>query len=304
MTTAPIRLAGLVIDLLLGGGAAPEPSAYGVSGDGVVDASVETVPARIRVDPGAPSMPIVTKAFAARAGLKPGMFGIAFKVGPVPLRGETSVVDLEVGGIPFKRRTAWFDRAYASGLDGVVGPGGVPAAVIRFDIHSPRAGERTIALPMVDAGGLLGNWGGLFGEVRLGGEAIKVRFDLHHQHTLASAGMGQRIATAQGGALSGPVDQAEVVFGVVRPIRLMRLARPLAVGPLSLSSLHVRVTDYGSAATIPDADAVPDPEEIVVTGKKKRDTARDRLTIGLDQLDRCSSLVFDKPAKVIRLTCL
>ncbi|MGY2734252.1 hypothetical protein [Sphingomonas sp. UYP23] len=40
-----------------------------------------------------------------------------------------------------------------------------------------------------------------------------------------------------------------------------------------------------------------------MTGKTKRDPARDRLSIGSDALEHCSSITFDKPAKRIRLSC-
>lgn len=45
-----------------------------------------------------------------------------------------------------------------------------------------------------------------------------------------------------------------------------------------------------------------DPEEIVVVAKGKRRTDG-RLSIGADLLERCSSIVFDKPARQVRLTC-
>ena len=300
------RRAGLMTTALLAltlGGAAPEPTEVVVRGDGVVDATVEGAPGRLRIDPGAPSIPILSDPYRSIAGLKPGMFGAVFKVGPVMVRGSSAVADFSVAGTAFKRRTAWFDRPYVPGVDGVVGPGSLPVSVVRFVLHAPRPGERTVDLPLVDAGGLAGRWGGLFAEIMVDGEPLKVRFDIHHADTLATAITGQRIANANGGALTGPVEHADIVFGVARPIRRMKLARPLVVGPLTLNSVKVRVSDYGSARTIPDADAVPDPDEIVVTGKKKQDKERDRLSIGLDQLERCSSLTFDKAAKLVRLSC-
>ena len=104
--------------------------------------------------------------------------------------------------------------------------------------------------------------------------------------------------------MTGPVDQAEIAFGIARPVRRMTLTTPFVIGPMALNALHVRVSDYGNAATIRDADVTPDPEEIIVTGKAKRDPSRDRLSIGRDALEQCSSITFDKPAKRIRLSCL
>lgn len=287
------------------GGAAPAPDpAYTVRNDGIVAASIEGASGTLRIDAGAPALPILAKPYALRAGLKPGMFGLQFKVGPTSVRGVTAVAHLTVDGMAIRRRVGWFDAPYATGADGVIGPGAIPEAVVRFEIHPPRPGERTLDLPLVDAGGLIGTWGGLFGEIIVGGVPMKIRFDLHQRFSLASAGAAQRIATAQGGALTGPVEQAVIAFDIARPTRRMTLERPLAIGPLALNDLRVRVSDYGDTATIRDADATADPDEIIVTGKKKRDPARDRVSIGLDQLERCSSLTFDKPAKRIRLSCL
>ena len=303
MTRPFNRLTCAALSLLIVG-AAPAPAEYVVQGDGVVAATVEGKPVRLRIDPGAPALPILTERAALAAGLKPGMFGIGFTIGPVRLRGSTAVADFAVDGLPFKRRTAWFERPYGPDIDGVIGPGSLPVDTVRFVIHAPRPGERMVDLPLVDAGGLIGNWGGLFAEIQVGGEPMKVRFDLHHRDTRANAPAGVRIAEALGGALTGPVEQGEVAFGVDRPIRRMTLARPLVVGPLSLDDLRVRVSDYGSVGTVRDADATPDPDEIVVTAKGKKDRERARLSIGLDRLERCSSLVFDQKAKVVRLSCL
>ena len=284
--------------------ASAPPHEYIVEGDGIVPATIEGAPGRIRIDPGAASIPLVTTALSGAAGLKHGPFGVDIAVGPAKIRGYTAVADFVVGGTAFKRRVAWFDPPFAAGIDGVVGPGSIPADIVRFAIHAPRSGERTMSVPLVDSGGLLGNWGGLFGTVMVGGEPMKVRFDLHHRETLSNAGAGLRIANFHGGALTGPIEQSEIVFGIERPSRRMKLAKPLLIGPLSLDGIRVRVTDYGNAASIPDADTVPDPDEILVTARKKRDKSRDRVSVGLDQLERCSSIVFDKPAKVIRLSCL
>lgn len=97
--------------------------------------------------------------------------------------------------------------------------------------------------------------------------------------------------------------QQEIAFGIKRPIRTLTLTRALGVGPLSLHTLGVRTMDNGNASDIAEAGTKADPNEIVVTAKGKHDPNRDRLSLGADTLARCSSIVFDKPARVIRLTC-
>lgn len=93
-------------------------------------------------------------------------------------------------------------------------------------------------------------------------------------------------------------------LGVMRPVRPMTLARPLGVGPLALDRIFVRTGDFGSAAAIPDADAPEaDPDEIVVTGAKPKGKQRYFLEIGRDALAGCSSILFDKVAKRVVLSC-
>ena len=281
--------------------AADAPRERIVTGDGISPGNVATIPGRILVDPGAPSMLMLAPDYAARIGLRPGMFGMRYMVGPVSVDGSSAVTTIDTGGGPRKRRVAWTVRPYTADADGVIGPGGLVEDVVRFALRTPRPGERTVTLPMVDAGGLMGGKGGLFARIEHGGQPLKVRFDLRHRRTVATAGAGVRIAAALNGRTEGEVERAEIVFGVERPVRRLHLAAPLQVGPLAIDRLFVRVADFGDASII--ADERDDPDEVVVTAGKKRDPDRDRLSLGLDQLDRCSSIVFDKPAGQIRLSC-
>lgn len=290
--------------LLLTGAASPPPERI-VDGDGIVAVTVNGTPGHLRIDPGAPGMPLIDAAFAGRAGVKGGMFGFIFKIGPERIAGRTAVAKIDLGQGPFKRRVGWSTRSYASIADGAIGPADLPEPVIRFLLNPARVGERTVTMPMVDGGGLFGGFAGLYGQIMVGGEPLRIRFDPWHPRSLANAGAAARIAAAQGGKLSGETTRREIAYGIARPVRDMTLARPLQIGPLSILALGVRTGDGSGAATIADADAPPpDPDEVIVTAKgKAHDPNRDRVAIGADLLMRCSSLVFDKPARQIRLTC-
>ncbi len=284
----------LAASSLLIGGAKPAAAPYIVRGDGVVPVIVGGVAGRMRISPWAPAAPTLNPDYAARIGLRGGLFGFQVAVGSVKVSGRTSVTRLEFGAAKFKRRVVWFEKPYAPNADGAVGPGGLPVDVLRFELRDAKPGERTIALPLVQQ---------LFrpavAQIMVGGRTISVLFDPQHVRTLATAGAGAALAVGLGGEFFGPAERAEVAFGIDRPVRAMRLTRPVQIGALSFDRLFVRVADSGSIAGIPDADA--DPEEIVVNASKS--SRRDTLIVGRDQLARCSSIVFDKPAKQIRLTC-
>lgn len=266
-----------------------------IKGDGVVNATVGGVPATLRLTPWAPAAPTLNPDLAQRIGLKGGLFGFVVKVGPVKVSGQSSVTKFAFGQMMFRRRVVWFERRYEAATDGAIGPGGLPADVIRYELRAPVAGERVAVLPLVQQ-----LFRPTYGRVDVGGRALTILFDPQHSRTLATAGAGASIAAAQGGQLSGAAGMAEVAFGINRPVRRLQLARPLAIGPLSIGALLVRVGDNGSVAGIADANA--DPDEIVVTATRKGDR-RDVLIIGRDELAGCSSITFDKPAKQIRLSC-
>jgi hypothetical protein len=296
----------IFIALLASTAAAPGHGRNGelvVGGDGIVAATVNGAPGRIRIDPAVPALPMLTAEYAGRARLRAGPFAFGYLVGPQQVDGLSAVARIGVGaGVrPRKRRVGWTRRPYLAGADGVIGPGGLPQDVIRFVLRPSLPGERIVALPMVDEGGLFGGWGGMYALVEIGGQPLRIRFNPHQPLTLATAGAGVRIAAAQDGRIGGDTQAVEIAFGISRPVRMMRLATPLRIGPLAISALGVRTADFGNVSAIREEGG--DPDEIVVTGQRRRDHRRDRLSLGADQLARCSAIVFDKRARQIRLTC-
>lgn len=274
-----------------------------IGGDGIVTVTVNGAAGRLRVDPAAPALPILTESLARQAQLRAGPFAFAYLVGPERVMGRSAVGRIAVGdgARPRKRRIGWTGRPYVAGADGVIGPGGLPDRVVRFVLRPPRPGERTVALPLEDEGGLFGGWGGSYAIVQLGGEPLRVRFNPHEPRTLATAGAAVRLANAHDGQVSGDTAPTHIAFGIARPVRTMRLGTPFPVGPLSIGELGVRTADFGNASGIREEGG--DPDEVVVTGDRGRNRNRDRLSVGADQLSRCSSIVFDKGAREVRLTC-
>ena len=296
------RVAAFVTMAALTTGAAKAPRERVVSGDGIVVATINGASGRLRIDPAAPAMPLIVDEWARRARLKGSFVGIGYAVGPRRIMGESAVARIALGGTQYKRRVGWLRLPYDPATQGIVGPGGLPEPVVRFQLREPGSGERTAAFRMVDGGGLGGGWGERFALVDVGGVPLRVRFDPLHPRTLATAGAGRRLADSFGGRLEGEPPDEEIAFGIRRPVRGLSLGRPLLFGPFVIERLGVRIADFGSTAGIPDAKAEPDPDEVVVTARN-RDTGHDRLALGSDQLARCSSIVFDKPARQIRLTC-
>lgn len=285
-------------------GAAPPPRAERVIRAGeLVSAQIAGVPVRLLVDPGVPSFGMVTADIATRAGLKAGPFGLAYRVGPVRVPGRTAVARVDLGNGPEKKRIGWTERPFIPGIDGSIGPGGLKDDVMRFVLREPVAGEREHVLPMIDGVGLFGGAEGLFGRIMLDGEPVRIVFDLRRAENMTSAGVATTIARVHDGRLGEERRMLPIVFGVERPVRTLTLGRPLAIGPLSVARISVRTVDFGNAEGIQAEGTSPDPSEVVVTAKGKRDRSNDRITVGTDALAGCSSITFDKPAKLVRLRC-
>ncbi len=281
------------------------PSLRVVQGDGSHLGSVNGVPARIRIDPGAVAVPLITSELAKRAKLKSGPFDFEYLVGPRRVTGESAVTRIDFGSGPVRRRVGWTEAPYRQGADGTIGPGLLPEKIIHFQLRPRRSGERMLALPMVGQGGLDAPWGSRFGEIQVGGRPMLILFDPGRHRTIASANAASRIAAAHMGRLSGEVEDVEIAFGVERPVRTLQLSQPLPVGPLSIRTLGVRTNDFGSLTRLAGAEVAPtDPDEIVVVGKRKKQQKFDYVRLGSDHLERCSSIVFDKAAKQVRLSCV
>jgi hypothetical protein len=274
-----------------------------VAEDRMFATTVGGTPARLRIEPDAPGIPILNAELARAAGLRAGALNPVFTIGSTRLSAESAVTRIDLGGGPRKRRVSWAARPYAEGADGTVGPVGLPEQVVRFQLSAPRAGERTVALPMDGVGGIFGPHGVAAAVVTVDGAPLRVRFVLRRAPTLATAGAGISLSRANGGRLEGEPSLTPIAFGVSRPVRRMRLAQPLEIGPLRIDTLFVRSSDYGNATGIAEAGVEPDPDEVVVTAKGKRNRSNDMLAIGRDDLGRCSSIIFDKRRKQVRLTC-
>lgn len=293
------RVIGAITALALT--AAAPPATRTVSGSRIIPVRVGSASGRLLIDPGGTAMPLIDAAFAARAGLRPSMFGVSYSVGPVEIPGYTAVARVDFGRGPTRRRVGWAARRHSIAADAMIGPGGLPEPIVRFVLRPAVPGERVASLPMVSRGGLAGRWGESFALIAVGGQPMRVQFDLRRQRTVATAGAGLRLAQAYRGRLSGPTGKVEIAFGVERPVRSMTLESPLMVGALAVRSLGIRTVDFGNASGLQDSAA--DSDEIVVTALRKRNTADDRISIGRDDLARCSSITFDKRARRITLSC-
>ena len=171
---------------------------------------------------------------------------------------------------------------------------------MRYRLRKASGTEREISVPL-----LPDTWWVAATSKTIGGKSVRFAFAPQFATTVASAGAGAAISAELGGALTGAAQRVVISHGVERPVRAMRLTRPLDLGPVSIDRLLVRIADFGSANAIPDEE--PDPSEltddIVVNGKRKRSRASYIVYVGADALRDCASITYDKPRHLIQLMC-
>lgn len=265
-----------------------------------VEMKIKDQPVRIRLAPDAISVPTLNADAAKRIGLKPSMIGYIYVIGPEKIGFRTDNVPYRAKAASFKRRTAFSDRQLADGADGIAGPETFPFARTIFIMRGARPGDRAITLPLDTEMGRSQT------SVRMdvGGRAIYAAFSFDRVESLVTATGGKWIADANGGRFDGAARESPILYGVVRPVRSLRLDRPLKLGALEIRNLAVRVSDMGNTRGIAEGLAPEqDPNEIVVSADSKRKVPNQRLYIGMDTIGHCASMTYDFEAGTVTLMC-
>ena len=262
--------------------------------------TINDQPARIRLAPDAISVPTLNADAAQRIGLKPSMIGYIYVIGPEKIGFRTDNVRYRAQAVSFKRRTAFSQRQLVDGADGIAGPETFPFMRTILIMRDPQPADRAITLPLDTKMGH--SQTGV--RIDVGGRPVYAAFSFDRAESLVTATGGKWIADANGGRFEGDAREAPILYGVARPIRSLRLDRPLMLGELEIRNLAVRVSDMGNSQGIAESDAPdPDPNEIVVSGDSKRKLPSQRLYIGMDTIGHCSSITYDFEAGTVTLMC-
>jgi hypothetical protein len=267
----------------------------------IVMAETKGRPLRLKVDTGAPWFVLLNGSVAKSLRLV-GTRSATLTIGPVKLKGKTRTQKFTFGGVAATRPVMWFDREAVRGADGVINPANLPWDRVTMRLGQPRANEQIIGLPMQ-----FDRERGLYHKYSFAGQSILTRFTLADSLTTATGAAAAVIAKRKNGLWDGSAFSHPVRYGVVRPVRTMVLGQPLSVNGFTLSELAVRVWDDRGAFRLPEeqlpADEIED--EIVIDGKRRRfpGAAHFWLMIGRDDLDRCSSITYDKRKRRLNLSC-
>jgi len=219
------------------------------------------------------------------------------------LNGRDRVMDLTIEGVPYRARVLWFEGASGGAGDGSVGPFAIPFDHIAIRFGGTSTGTYTFRL----IGGFNRAAGAKF--THDGGEML-VKFAVEEtgDYPVASAAAGAAIAAAYDGVATGKFWDEHIAFGVYRPVQLVRLGRPLVIGPFNFDEIAVRVRDRvdgsGSGDQLPLPPREWDPSEmVVVMPTRKGPPPVFSFRIPRPVLARCNQLEYMKSAKEIRLSC-
>lgn len=261
----------------------------------IVSGSVNGQAMNFQILAWAPSTLILNPEPALSLGLKSGPFSGKLIVGKTRDKVMVTGAQYAIGSQATKGRIGWTNRAISPTMSGWLGPGAAPFDVVTFQLHPAQVGETPYTFPMIFAGG------GIVTTVKIGDKDITITWDNSRGGTIVSGAAGAEIAKANFGSFFGPVITEMVQLNAERPTRKLRLANPLRFGPISIGDVSVR-TSEGGESSIPDIDA--DPSEIIVTASARSKVEPAYFVfVGMNDMKNCSSLTFDKPAKLIRLMC-
>lgn len=194
-----------------------------------VAATIDDRPARLLIGSGGPDRLTLDADYVTANGIRPALLvgGAELSVaGRHEFKGHNRPLTLTVAGLRRKARAFWFDSAPDSGVDGRVGPWGLPQERVTFAL-APASPAETVLRLVLQGGPDVGSYAG----VRLNGTPVYLSFAVEDGGRLpvVTAALGALIAQEYGGALEGPSWNVEVVMGVKRPDEVVVTAR--AGGP-------------------------------------------------------------------------
>lgn len=262
----------------------------------VIEVMIAGQAARLTVDIGGDDIVQINPASPLRAVLANetradgstadrGRYRVA--VGQTAMAIPFSREQLLIAGRPMQARVLTPAAAIPNAdSDGTIGLPLLPHDVVRVQLRPPAAGDRSAVLPARI--GRSDTWG--FDWKLANGAVLDVELHLLRPASVIAAAAAAELADVGGGTLVGPVQRVPISFGAIRPVRVLELARPVAIANLSISRAAVRLFDWaGKAELPPDAEA---DDAALVVGKRGRQGAWRNLKLGRDVLGRCASIAW------------
>lgn len=299
-----MRAIGMIAALLLAG-AAPAPSHHVGTltlgpGDHYVDATINGVVLKLRVDLDAHAMVHLNPAAARRAGFGTRILGgrSRWDTGPIVVWGRFAAAPVSIDGRALAMPVHWFPRDVAADADGVVSP-----ALLPFEIVSLSYGPSVAPARRLRFGASFDRETGIHVSQMVGKHRVRFRFDPSDE-TVATTAATAVLAEAQGGTWGGARRPICLTMGVERPARPMVLERPLAVGELKVDRLLARLFDWAGKHRLPtQLNPAAAPDEILVVARSATQRPIYRVTLGQPTLKGCFEAAYQPLSHELTFTC-
>ena len=284
--------------LLSGAPAAAADLMLDQAGGAFVQAIINGVPLRLKVEFDHTEGITLNPDAAARAGLGDGTGRWVERIGPIRLEGRSTKLRLMLSGVETDARIRWRDSPAAIGADGAVSVHSLPFDTVTLRRAEDGSGQRELSFPT-----RLHDNHGVHYRLRVGRRRVAVRFSFDRPRTTAPAAAAAVVAEQQGGRLAAERSAEEIAPGIERPVRMLRFDRPLLIGELSVPLVMARAADFRGGHEFAREEQPAHDGEIVVTGALPSQDALYRITLGLDVLGRCSTATYRRATGELRLRC-
>ena len=258
-----------------------------------IDVEIAGVPLRLRVGLEAKDLVEINADVIPRL---PVRFedGFDAQVGRETIKGVSTVAEMRIGKVKRSVQLSSHGRECCAGVDGEIGLGLLPYAIVRFvrDGVGPTAERGFEVRSTLERGSELITDGGL----------VAVQLAPTRDRSVATAAAGAILARSFGGGLEGESFEIAAAFGVTRPARIVRFARPAEIAGFRFDTIAVRMSDFGGREVFPVPDAAPG--DIVVKRRVPRQEAWPVVLVARDRLDRCAEIRFDAIARRMTLRCV
>ncbi|WP_143704575.1 hypothetical protein [Porphyrobacter sp. TH134] len=274
--------------------------------DHIIRVKVNGVPMRLLVTAEADGPMHVNPAVAVRLNWKAQIAGTHYVHNIndfLYLLARYRTVDIE--GKKQKILVMWSTQPITDVADGVIGIHHLPYNLVTFPLGPPIGDQTVQRLPLKQFGRRFNDTVGT--ELDADGEKFKVFFGHRLANNLVTAPSANFLASRFGGGfIPGSDSEVAIDYDIKRPVRMMKLARPLKLGDILIDHFSVRYRDWGNTnkvAEIGPDDPPFDPNEIIVWDSKRRGRPDFYTSIGRNQIAHCSQITYDFELREIRLTC-
>lgn len=270
--------------------------------DPVINLMVGDVPLKLRVSLNQKRLIELNPDAAQRLRENPPTRQFAFEsgfeaqVGREIVRGIQAAAPVSINGRDMLVSVASHERPCCADVDGEIGIGLLPYAVIRMQRGTGPDDVATVATFAIDDNVVHGPQASQV----VGRDTIFLQFSLERSDSVATGSAGAIVARRYGGRLAEP-GMTVAAFGIERPVSMLALKSRADIAGFGFDRIAVRTADFAGREQFPsDPD---EPGEILVKRKVTQQEAWPVVLIGRDRLDRCSEIRFDGITHQLSLRC-